>query len=811
MKYLLIIFTFLVTSVFSQNEERALHKVSGNFKDDKQTGVPDIIVQLFNAKDSALMKTEFTDGSGNFIIEGVKTGSYFIIPTLAGYKKNAGKIFEVNNDLQLESVILEREGVELKEVTVTTRKPFIERDHGKVVLNVESSISAAGSSVFEVIEKAPGVVINNNDNIIFKGKGGVQIQIDGKPTPMTGADLANYLKGISASSVEKIEFIANPSSKYDAAGTAIINIKLKKDKRFGTNGTLTAGAGHGVYPKANGGFSINHRDKKVSLFANYNYSFRQGFNDLRLTRKFYRNDSMIGAYVQKNYLIFPFRNHVARVGGDYFINKKNTIGIVLNGVSNKFNPNGENTSDVIDHTGNVVSRFGTTNRSYDNWYNYSANLNFKHVFDSTGSELTSDVDYAHFGNHTEQNFLTRYYDLTGNEYLNPYYLYGDLNGNLDIYAAKVDYVKPMKKEFKLEAGAKSSFVQADNDLAFFNRSSGGNTFDTTKSNHFIYTENINAAYFNLFKETKKWSFQLGVRAEQTRVSGKQVIYNVTNDTSYLQLFPSAFVGYKANEKNGFELTYSRRINRPGYDQLNPFKFYLDPTTYKEGNPYLKPQTTHSWEFSHVFKQKIYTTLSYGRTTNNITEVISPSEKQLTITVQTNKNLATVDVYALNFSVPVEIFKWWYTQNDLGTYYGLYSGNIANTTISQRGNVAWNINSVNTFNITKNLSAELSGSYRAKEIYAYEFVNPIWSVSAGMQWRLLKNKATLRINASDVFFTNKISALAEFTGYKENFLVQRETRVVNVAFTYKFGNNGVKGVQRKAGAADDVKQRAGKGG
>jgi hypothetical protein len=433
------------------------------------------------------------------------------------------------------------------------------------------------------------------------------------------------------------------------------------------------------------------------------------------------------------------------------------------------------------------------------------------VFDSTGSELTADADYAHFGNKTEQNFLTRYYDLAGNEYINPYYLYGDLKGDLDIYAAKIDYVKPMRKEWKLEAGAKSSYVQADNDLAFFNRSNGQNIFDTTKSNHFIYTENINAAYFNLFKDYKKWSFQLGLRAEQTRVSGQQLIYNVTNDTDYVQLFPSAFMGYKANEKNGFELTYSRRINRPGYDQLNPFKFYLDPTTYKEGNPYLKPQTTHSWEFTHIFKQKIYTTLSYGRTTNNIIEVISPSEKQLTITVQTNKNIAVVDLYAVNVSVPVEVFKWWYTQNDVGSYYGLYTGNIANTAISQRGNVAFNFNSVNTFNITKNFSAELSGNYRSKEIYAYEYVNDIWFVSAGIQYRFLKNKGTLKLNANDIFYTNKISALAEFNGYKENFLVQRETRVVNMTFTYKFGKGGGGNTRRKAGAADDVKQRAGKSG
>jgi hypothetical protein len=636
------------------------------------------------------------------------------------------------------------------------------------------------------------------------------VQIDGKATPMKGSDLANYLKGISANSVEKIEFIANPSSKYDAAGTAIINIKLKKDKRFGTNGTITAMGGHGVYPKASGGIALTHRDRKISLFGNYNYTYRKGFNDLRLERRFYRNDSMIGAYNQKNYLIFPFKNQVARVGADYFINKKNTIGIIINGVSNTFNPTGENISDVINGNGDVVSRFGTSNRSADKWYNYSANLNFKHVIDSTGSEITTDVDYAHYGNQTKQNFTTRYYDLSGSEYIDPYILHGDLDGSLDIYALKSDYVKPLKMDAKLEAGIKSSYVKADNNLLFYNRSGGQNTFDTTKSNHFIYLENINAAYFNISKDYKKWSLQGGLRCEQTNVSGEQKIYHIKNDTSYIQLFPSAFAGYKVNEKNGFELTYSRRINRPSYEQLNPFKFYLDPTTYKAGNPYLKPQTTHSWEFSHVYKQKIYSTLSFARTINNITEVIAPSEQQLTLTIQTNKNLTMVDVYAFNFSMPVEVFKWWYTQNDIGVYYSLYSGNIANTTISQRGSLNYNFNTSNTFNITKRISAELSANYRSKEIYAYENVNPIYFVSGGVQFKFKDNRGNLKINANDIFYTNKISALAQFNGYQENFLVQRETRVVSATLTLKFGNSNVN-MRRRSGGAEDIKQRAGNGG
>lgn len=799
---------FCVFHGFSQQSDTI--SITGSLKEKADVKIQEAIIQLLKAKDSSVVRTEFSDSDGNFFFHGISASDYIISVNAYGYKNFKSDAMRIDKAVVLGPFILEASVTQLKEVAVITRKPFIERENGKVILNVENNISAAGSSVFEVIEKAPGVMVTNNDNIIYKGKGGVQVQIDGKLTPMTGSDLANYLRGMPASSIEKIEFIANPSSKYDAAGTSIINIRLKKDKRMGSNGSFTGMLGQGVYPKANAGVVVNHRDKKFSLFGNYNYGYRKGFNDLRLTRKFYRNDSLLGAYDQKNYIIFPFKNHVARVGADYSIDKNNTIGVVLSGVDNRFNPTGDNRSDVLNGNNEVISRFGTTNRSSDHWYNYSGNLNYKLNFDSLTGELTTDFDYAHFGNNTTQNFTTRYYDLSGNESVNPFLLHGDLNGSLDIYSAKADLSKRYRSGLRFEAGAKASYVVADNNLKFFDRSNNQNIFDTTKSNHFIYKEKINAAYFNFSKEAGKWNLQGGLRAEYTNVSGSQLIYNVTNDTNYIQLFPSALVSYKVSERHALELNYSRRINRPSYEQLNPFKYYLDPTTYKEGNPYLKPQTTHSWELSHIFKQKIFTTLSYARTMNNITEIIAPSDKQQTVTIQTNRNLTSVDIYALNFSMPVEITKWWFTQNDLGVYYNLYSGSIANTTIKQRGNLAFNINSSNTFNFGKGFSAELSGNYRAKEIYAYETVSPIWFVTAGVQYKFKDNKGSVKLNATDIFFTNKVSALAEFTGYRENFMVTRETRVVSLTCTYKFGNSNVN-VKRKSGGAEDIKQRAGKNG
>lgn len=795
----------MASIVYGQELASEKYSISGSVLSEKNNIAVDAVVYLMNAADNALVKTETSDVAGKFVFENVSEGRYLIKVSENGNSKYVGNAFEVNQNTNLPAIVLETQIQQLDEVVITKVKPYIERKDGVMILNVESSIGATGSSAFEVLEKAPGVNVDNNDNISLRGKGGIMVQIDGKMTQMSGTNLANYLRGIPSGNIEKIEFITNPGSKYDAAGSAIINIKMKKDKRKGTNGSISTAYGQGKYPKSNNNFSLNHRNKSVNVFGNYSFAYREGFNELLLKRKFYDNGTFTGAYDQDNYLKMDFRNHIGRAGADFYVNPKHTLGIVANVVSNKFNPTGKNVSDVYDASDSKVSRFETNNNSRDNWHNHSINLNHKYAIDTLGTELTTDFDYANYGNKTKQNFTTRYYDLNNAEFQNPYLLFGDIAGDLNIYALKTDFVTTLKNKIKIESGLKSSYVKADNNLGFFDISTGIPVFDPTKSNHFIYKENINAVYLNGSKTFGKWNTYLGFRVENTNITGEQLVDNTSFKNSYTQLFPSAFVSYTFNEKNSLEFNYSRRISRPSYDQLNPFKFFLDPTTYKEGNPYLRPQTTHSFEITHVFNQKIYSTLNFSRTTDNITEVIAPSENDQQLTVQTNKNLSTADIYGLFMIMPLEITKWWSNNNSLNFYYGSYSGTVANTTLENQGNFTFNCNSVNSFKLGKGYSAELTGNYRAREVYAFMDVDPIWFVNVGFQ-KKFKN-SSLKLAVNDVFDTNKTTADTEFKDYHENFKVRRDVRVATLSYTYNFGS-GQNMQRRRTGGADDIKQRAG---
>jgi hypothetical protein len=692
---------------------------------------------------------------------------------------------------------------------VEGQKPLIEQHMDKTVMNVQNSIVSAGSTALEVLEKAPGIVVDQNDNISMRGRQGVIVMIDGKPVPMSGSELANMLRGMSANSVEKIELITNPSAKYDAAGNSgIIDIRLKRDESQGTNGTVSSSFGQGKYFKSNQGLQLNHRSKKFNVFGSYNYVYRRDFTNLDIYRRFYTEGAFTGAYDQQNVFNFDMNNHSARFGADYFLSPKTVIGVVTNGFISDFDRTNSNRALVINQLDQPESYFLTDAAVEHGRRNQAVNFNLKHTIDSVGREITADVDYIVYKNTDIQNFTTNYYNLSNEPIRNPYLLYGTLDGDLTIKSAKADYKQPLKSVgASLEAGVKSSLVSADNNLEFFDRSNGGNVPDMDKSNHFLYEENINAAYLNTSKKWDKASLQLGLRLENTIAKGEQLSDGQKFDRNYTQLFPSAFVGYTLSKKHDLGISLSRRINRPSYNQLNPFKNFLDPSTYSAGNPFLEPELSYSFEFTHTFDQRIVTKLSYTRTTDVMLQVLSPDTTQEKLVVQTFRNLATLDYYGLTVTVPFSIGNWFNSVNNGTFYYGLYKGFLAETDL-RNGRPTFNLNSNNTIKLPNNWSAELTGVYRGKEVYGFLDVDPIWFVSAGVQKQFWDKKASLKLNVTDAFYTNKVRGATELTRYSENFYQRRDSQVATLSFNYRFGQAKEAPSRRRTGGAEEEKNRAG---
>jgi hypothetical protein len=378
----------------------------------------------------------------------------------------------------------------------------------------------------------------------------------------------------------------------------------------------------------------------------------------------------------------------------------------------------------------------------------------------------------------------------------------------------MDYVHPLKKGARFEAGAKTSFVSSDNNAKFWDNSSGTPVNDITKTNRFFYNENNNAGYVNVSKEFKKFNVQVGLRGEHTAIKTRQERGNVRWDSSYFQLFPSTFFNYKIGEEKTIGLSVSRRIDRPNYSDLNPFLFLIDVSTYATGNPGLLPQITWSYEASYTVKQLNFT-LGYSHTNNvqNIAivrfsdvfpAIILPDSN---VTVQVPVNLTSSDYFGLTVAAPIRIAKWWNMTNNANLYYNSFNGNLAGTALN-RGNIAGDLRTNNTFTFKKGWTAELTGSVNSGGRYGYMVSEPRWAVGAGVQKTMLKGKGTVRFNITDIFWTNLPRATITYNNYIENWHAYRETRVANLSFTYRLGNNKVQAARRRTTASEEERQRAG---
>ncbi|WP_295117268.1 outer membrane beta-barrel family protein [uncultured Chitinophaga sp.] len=786
-------------------------KVNGKISRTDSKPVEFATVTLLKAKDSSLVKGAVADLNGKYEFEEVASGKYLVAAVNMGMRKSFSQPFDVKGvTVTVPAIVLGEEAKNLKEVAVTGKRPFIEQKADKMVVNVENSIVAAGGTAMEVLERAPGVQVDKDDNISMKGKGGVTVMIDGKQTNMSSQDVAQLLKNMPSSNIDQIELIANPSAKYDAAGNAgIINIKLKKNKNFGTNGNLNIAYGQGKLPKANGGINLNHRNEHINLYGSYNYNYNRNFERLAL----YRQSTDQGKDVifdQLSYMDKESESNSGKAGIDYFVNKNHTIGFMAD-VSKRV---WEGPSHSLTKIGSLVkldSNLVTETMNDRDFSQTSFNLNYKGKLDSTGKELNIDLDWAR--NDEAQNNLMQGSFWNGEMKT---YLRGDTvksaqPSRIEIRTAKIDYTHPLKNQAKFEAGVKVSFVESDNDARFDSLKNQQWVFDSNRSNQFLYKENVNAAYINFSKQFRKLGVQAGLRGEQSNVKGTSVTTGQVNDTSYFNLFPSLFVSYAASDNNQWGVSYSRRLQRPSYDDLNPFEFYLDRYTKISGNPGLKPQYSNNFELNHTFKQFLTTSLGYTRTKDMITRVIEADVDfktgDTTILKYKYMNVAKRDNFNLGISAPFPITKWWNSFVTVSAYYNRFQ-TVVNGEDIDRSSAGFFGQTQQSFTLGKGFSAEVSYNYTSPQITNEGLfrMKAMHSGNIGLQKQLFQKKGTIRLNVNDVLNTNRFRGTYEASGQKISIGNNWDSRQVRVSFSYRFGNMNVKEARKRSTGLQDEQNR-----
>jgi hypothetical protein len=768
-------------------------------------------VSLLSANDNALVKTQISEPDGSFEFTGLKNGSYVLViddENYSAYQSSVIAITSEQPEVTVPKIILMVSTVnKLNEVTIQKKKSIIENKIDKTVVNVDAMITAAGGDAMDVLEKSPGISVDQNGTITFKGKSGVAVFIDDKPTYLSGSELESYLKSLPASTLNQIELMTNPPAKYDAAGGAgIINIITKKSKARGFNGSFSSRVSQGRRTFTREGLNLNYLNDKFRWYGNIGYAYQQPSNDLYIYRRFKNEDGSVRSNFDQNSKLLTIA-HTANVkaGVDYYATQKTTFGFSLSGMLKS----GKRQSDVESVLSNAFSVIDSTiianNSNRDKFSNGAINFNFRHDLDSKGQKLTADVDYLNYNNNSDQMFRNFTYKPAG---YSEDQSVGRLPSDIDIYSFKTDYSYPLKKDGSFEAGYKMSLSKTDNIADYKDIVGGIKIIDYDMSNHFKYDETINAVYANFNTGYRRFTFQTGLRVENTVSKGNQLGNDIKEASqfkkSYTNLFPTVYVQYKLDSigNNQLVASYGKRINRPYYEDLNPFISPLDKFTFYSGNPYLNPSFAHNYELSYRFKGYFSTALSYGYTKDDVNETIEINKD---IYYSRPGNTDKSQIYSINVNADIPFAKWLSTNIYSEVTYSQYNSKLYTETLDSDGTF-WYVQVNNSFKFPKDWSAELSGAYNTNMVSSQFTLGARGNVNIGIQKKIWKGKGSLKFSGNDIFYTSiNTGTINNLHLTDATWINKADTRSVALTFMYSFGK-AFQSKEYQATGADSEKNR-----
>lgn len=806
-----LLYSLLVTILFlpasAQVQESDSPVLSVIVTDQQARPIAGAVVAL--VRDSQTLQTAVCDTMGQVSFRLLQPGNYHFQVSFSGYQSHRSPMFIIPGTSRVHEVRLSPASITLGDVRVTARTPLVQQKQGKVILNLEASPTTAGSTVLELLEKSPGVNVDRNGGISLNGKPGVLVLIDDKPTYLSGADLNNLLSSMNAGQVAQVELMANPPARYDASGNAgIINIVTKKNRVKGFNGTGTVSAGQGVYPKNTNNLVLNFRRGKMSSFLTYNLSLARYLTDLYALRKYVdAGGALIASLDQPAYFSGRFSNQALKTGLDYNLSKKTTLGFSFG--RTWVNRRGINKSNAtwLNPAGTTDSSIATYNTSSSRFRNSSLNFNVRHSFDSK-QDLSTDFDWLHYRIAANQDFNNTRSGAQGYQEASR----GHIPTTIRIASGKIDYSLRLPGEGRFGAGWKSSSIRTDNIASYENFDGLAWVDDLGKSNHFIYRETIHAAYSSIERKWNRFSMQAGIRYENTAYNAHQLGNQQQKDSafsrSYGGIFPSGSLSLEADSSNTLSLTFGRRIERPAFQNLNPFYFIINKYTYQTGNPFILPQYTWNVDLSHQYKSILTTTASISFIRNYFSQLFL-ADPARGVLLYTQGNVGQTINFGMTEAFHFAPISFWTVTGQLTYNHKRLKGFNGNTYTSSIDQL--NINLTNQWNLARVYTAELSGFYTTKARNdIQELLYPTGQLSFGISRPLWKKKGTLRLNFRDIFYTNAMEGLTQFPQATEYFIIKRDSRVVSLALTLRFGK-AYKTSRRSGSSADDEMERVGNGG
>ena len=790
----------LVLLIILSRESLKAQLVKGLITDAQGKPLAGASVALKKTKDSSVVKLSISDSTGQYEFLTVTPGSYFISTSHTGYSASNSTAFEVKEGAAMKTPVigLTRDTRELSTAVVAAQVPLVEVKPDKIILNVEGTINAVGEDALGLLRKSPGVTVDKDNNLSLSGRNGVQVYVDGRPSYLSGASLADYLRTIQSSSIESIEIIGNPGARYDAAGNAgIVNIRLKKNRAFGTNATIGAGYNIGIYSKYNGSLSFNHRNERLNVFGDYTYN--RSLNETYATMYRTQLDTQ---FLQHTVLQSGYNIHNYKVGMDYFIDRQNTLGCVVTGVFSGYGYRSNSATPIVYIPTNETDRvLRADNRTDGRNDNINVNGSYR-LADTSGHELNVNADYGYYRLRSDQQQPNNYFDSTGKNLLYSHN-YNILSPtDIHIYSLRLDYEQNFLKG-KLGLGGKSSYVTTVNDFREYDLGQS-RILDTQSSNNFSYKENINALYATYTRTLKGWILQGGLRAENTNSKG--ISDDSTFTRHYTDLFPSASVTWNRNPAKQWTLNYSRRIDRPAYQDLNPFEFKLDDYTFSKGNTLLRPQYTHSAGLTFMYKYKLTATLNYSHIKDLSTTLVDTTQQSKAIVYK--KNLATQDIASLNIGYPLQ-YRQYSAFFNINASYSVNRADFGAGRVIDLNVFNTTIYSQHSYSFGKGWTGQLTQYFVSPNIWQATLRSrSMWSLDAGLQKTILKGNATLKASVTDIFKTLHWTATSDFAGQYIRTTGGYESRQLRLYLTWRLGNKQVKAARKHQLGAEEENRRVG---
>ena len=770
-------------------------------------------VALLQANDSTLVKGEITDFEGSFEIQVNSSGQYILQVSYVGYAEFISEVIDIGaDDISIPDIQLQEVSNELETVTVVARRPLIVVKADRTVFNTAGNIASAGSNGLELLRKAPGVMIDNDENIMLRGRSGTIVYMDGKRSYLNPQELANLLKSLDATDVESIEIITNPSAKYEASGSAgIINIITKKGKVLGTNGTVNFTSGYGKAPKNMASVNLNHRGKNTNVYGGVGFGRNRNLGSLEAFKT--QDNRLFHQFIDREDNNAPVNG---KIGFDYSKNPNHSFGALVTANSNlgDVTHSSFSVTDISNGSGIPIDSFLLASSDINSHFlNASANANYQYK-DESGNELGIDINRGWYRANSSNVQPNRYTDVSQTTTLAERNFLTETESDIDIYTAKADYEKRFDDiGLSLSTGAKFARVVSDNIFDFYNEIGQDYELDVLQSNQFIYTEDVAAAYINtLYPISKQLTIQAGLRWENTHSIGDLKRHPSQDakpedmvDRRYDNFFPSGALTYNVNDAHGFAFSYSRRIDRPVYSTLNPFEVRIDDISFRKGNPFLNPQFSNNYELKYILNGSTTFGASYSKSVDNIVNIIELDRNDPSRIFVNFRNMATREYYALNVSTPTNIKKWWNGFINLTVFQSTFNADFPEFSFNLKTPVSINLFAQQTFTLGKGWTFEASGWYNSRTLSDNGFdVIPMGSLDVGIQKKILDGNGSLKLSYSDLFLTaNWVGFNDAVDGLIVHTFTERETRILQLNFNYRFGKNTVKTSRsRKTGLEEE---------